>query len=185
MLAPGLPRRLTVAVAASIAIHAAVLGGHGPRGTASRGSAPVPVLHAFLAPQAQPAESAAADTPRFGEAEGGPGGADTADGLPAPERWFRRSELDSTAAPMTAVDLVYPQTAKSRRSAQVQVRLFIDERGLVRKITVESPGAERAFEEAAIRAWRNVRFVAAMKNGTAVKSQQVIEVDFQPDVELR
>ena len=185
MLAPGLARRLSVAVAASIAIHAALLGGYGPRGTAPRTSAPVPVLHALLAPQAQPSESAPADPGISGETEAGRGGAGTTDGLPAPERWFRRSELDATAAPMTAVDLVYPETVKSRRSAQVQVRLFIDERGLVRKIAVESPGPERAFDEAAMRAWRNVRFVPATKDGASVKSQQVIEVDFQPDVALR
>lgn len=185
MLAPGLARRLTVAVAASIAVHAALLSAYGPRGTTSRGSTPVPVLHAFLAPQPQAFENAPPQTHESAGAETGRGGVDAADGLPAPERWLRRSELDSTAAPMTGVELVYPETVKSRRGAQVQVRLFIDERGLVRKVAVERPGPERAFEEAAIRAWRNVRFMPATKNGAAVKSQQVIEVDFQPEAGLR
>ena len=183
-------RRLMLAVAGSIGIHAAALGMYGPAGTVGTSAAATPILHAVLAPsRPEPSEKAPGDIERQGGTERQHGDSDASGRLPAPDRWFRRSELDRIAAPIGGVQLDYPEITKSPRAAQVQVqvqvRLFIDERGIVRKITIEAPVPERAFEEAAIKAWHRVRFSPAMKDGAAVKSQQVIEVDFQAELALR
>ena len=178
------PLPLIVAITASIGLHAAALGLHGPAGTAAPAASIPLVLQAFLAPVEPPAETPTPlrDTGKPGSAdESGRGGDQTSAGMPAPDRWFKRSELDAVATPAGIVKMEYPEKAKTGGAAQVQVRLFIDERGVVRKVAIESAGPERAFEEEVARVWRGVRFSPAMKDGVAVKSQQVIEIDFQPD----
>jgi TonB family protein len=178
--------RLTVAIAASLGVHAGLLGAYAPAGTAGRAGAMPLVLEAFLAPaEPSPAPAPVRDGTRPSGADDARGGDQARAGMPAPEQWLKRSELDSVAMPTKIVKIEYPEGAAGQGAARVQVRLFIDERGVVRKITLETPRAGRAFEEAAVRAWHDVRFSPAMKDGVAVKSQQVIEVEFQPDVAFR
>ena len=178
--------RMLLAIAGSIGIHAMAVGLYRPAGATAPADAFQPVLHASLASVQPPgSEKAAAEDRTQGSADATRGGADTGVALPSPDRWFKRSELDTVATPVTAVKLEYPEAAKSRRAARIEVRLFIDERGIVRTAAIESPGPERAFDDAAVRAWHRVRFSPAMKDGGAVKSQQVIEVDFQPELALR
>ena len=178
--------RMLIAIAGSVAIHAVAVGLYRPAGAAAPADSLQPVLHASLMPlQARPSENAPAGTLKPGSAEAGRGGAETGAALPSADRWFKRSELDAVATPVTAVKLDYPEAAKSRRAARIEVRLFIDERGIVRKAAIESPGPERAFDDAAARAWHRVRFSPALKDGSAVKSQQVIEVAFQPELAWR
>ena len=179
------PVRLTLAIAGSIAVHAAVVSLYGPAGVGTVARvAESPVLHAILAPAESRPEAPAKELERLVQPEpaAGRAGGDAGNGLPAPDRWLRRSELDEVAKPVTGVRLEYPESASGLRSAQVQLRLFIDERGIVRKLTLEEPGPERAFDEAAVKAWQAVRFSPAMKDGLAVKSQQVVEIDFQPEL---
>jgi TonB family protein len=179
-------RRLMLAIAGSIGIHALAVGMYGPAGAAAPAIQSQPAIHASLAPsQLQPSEEAPADTSKSGGASAGDGGTQTGSGLPSPDRWFKRSELDTVATPVTAVKLDYPEATKSSSPARIEVRLFIDERGIVRKTAIESPGPERAFDDAAMRAWHHVRFSPATKDGSAVKSQQVIEVAFQPELAWR
>lgn len=180
------PLRLIVAVAGSVGLHAAALGLHGPAGAGAPVGTAFPPLTAFLAPADPPASiTALADAGTASVAEPGLGNEQANAGLPSPDRWFKRSELDATAVPDETVTIEYPDNVKARGAARVQVRLFIDERGIVRKVTLERPGPERAFEEAAARAWHGVRFSPALKNGVAVKSQQVIEVDFPAEIAFR
>lgn len=144
------------------------------------------VLHALLAPivtKEGPSTTEASAQPS-GIADSS-GAGESRSGLPSPDKWYKRSELDVLAEPLRVVKLDYPEAVKSRRSARVQVRLFIDERGVVRKTAIEVEGPERAFDDAAVQAWQGVHFSPAMKNGAAVKSQKVIELDFLPELALR
>jgi TonB family protein len=87
------------------------------------------------------------------------------------------------AEPRTPPTIHYPQElAQSGIVAKVRVVLFIDERGMLRKLEIARSGPEQAFDVAATKAWHDVRFSPAMKNGVAVKSQKVLEVDFMPDL---
>jgi len=180
--------RLAIALAGSIVLHAGALGVQGSDNGAAaalRTAQPV-VLHALLTPivpeQVPPASEPAAQQSGIANSSGA---GESGSGLPSPDKWYKRSELDVLAEPLRVVTLDYPAAAKSRRTARVQVRLFIDERGVVRKTAIEVEGPERAFDEAAVHAWQDVRFSPAIKNGAAVKSQKVIELDFLPDLALR
>ena len=102
--------------------------------------------------------------------------------MPAPERWYEAAELERRAQPLSPVELAYPAelAGMSAAPAKVRLRLFIDERGALRKLEVETSGPRPEFDEAAIRAWEAVRFSPAMKDGVTVKSQKLLEVAFAP-----
>lgn len=111
--------------------------------------------------------------PRTGVAEGA--------NIPLPHKWFTARELDVRAEPLTAAALVYPpELMRLAPAGRVRILLFIDERGIVRKSRIAAGASESAFDEAAIKAWKEVRFSPAEKNGVAVKSQKLLEIDFQP-----
>jgi TonB family protein len=201
---PAGPRRLFGFVAASVALHVATLINFPPAGLMSaphRGAARPQPLDITLAPvertqfaaatsgspqaiqQANAASDghADADTPRPGakpEARMGvPGGAD----LPFPDKWYTASELDVRAEPLGEVRLSYPEELEgSGIPGRAHVLLFIDERGVVRKTNLVESEPARLFDDAALRAWADVRFAPAKRRGVAVKSQKLIELEFKP-----
>lgn len=199
--------RLACFTAASAALHALTLGAHVPgAGTASANALGPAVLHAVLAPRdaalppspdapppereadpsavqpGDPVSRSGESNPAIAKAEprsGLPGALD----IPMPEKWYTAAELDVRAEPTNNPVLRYPQElAASGLIAKVRIVLFIDERGVVRKVALAASGPERAFDLAAAKAWDDVRFSPAMKNGVAVKSQKVLELDFTPDL---
>lgn len=102
--------------------------------------------------------------------------------MPVPERWYEAAELDRRAQPLSPVEPVYPPelAGLSAAPAKVRLRLFIDERGTVRKLEIAMAGPRPEFDEAAMRAWEGVRFSPAMKDGVTVKSQKLLELAFSP-----
>lgn len=188
--------------AVSIALHALTLGAYTPGGG---GSAPAraeasSVLHAVLAPRelpAMPASESASERPADApanldsgatpaepnatalkaEPRSGPGGLD----IPLPDKWYTAAEVDLRAEPTNMPRLDYPpELAMSGLSAIVKLRIFIDERGIVRKVELAESGPDRAFDVAARRAWDDVRFSPAQRHGVPVKSQKLLELDFSP-----
>ena len=132
----------------------------------------------FAASDSAPAER----NPNIAKAEPRPGLPGALD-IPMPEKWYSASELDVRAEPRNSPALQYPQElAASSLSAKVRIVLFIDERGVVRKTQLVESGPERPFDLAAATAWNNVQFSPALKNGVAVKSQKLLELDFTPDL---
>ena len=97
------------------------------------------------------------------------------------DKWYSAAEVDTRAEPLDPVRLSYPQVAGSRTSGRVQLALFIDEEGLVRKAQVLEARPQRIFDDAAIRAWTEVRFTPALKYGQPVKSEKLLEIEFMPD----
>ena len=199
--------RLACFTAASVALHALTLGVYARGGDAASASPLGPaVLHAVLAPRdaafypspdVPPAErevdtgamqTGASDSapaernPTIAKAEPRPGLPGALD-IPMPEKWYTASELDVRAEPRNSPALQYPQElAASGLSAKIRIVLFIDERGVVRKTQLAESGPARPFDLAAATAWNNVQFSPAMKNGVAVKSQKLLELDFTPDL---
>lgn len=183
-------RRFATFVAASFALHALTLVSIPPAGVAGAsysGPARPEPLHAVLVPAAvatsAPAIAHAAEAaedpsePATPERAGSPGGAD----LPLPDRWYSSAELDVRAEPTGEVPLDYPEELDgSGLRGRVQLLLFIDERGVVRRMRVTESEPPKLFDKAAMRAWVGVRFTPARKNGTAVKSQKLLEVEFIP-----
>jgi TonB family protein len=199
-LPPG-ARRLFGFVAASLALHAGTLISFPPAGLVSaldRGAAQSRPLYATLAPAARTHFAASENTdtqalqqanPARGNADtpvsdanaearmGVPGGAD----LPFPDKWYTASELDVRAEPLGEVRLSYPEELEgSGIPGRAHVLLFIDERGVVRKTHLVESEPARLFDNAALRAWGDVRFSPAKKRGVAVKSQKLIELEFKP-----
>jgi TonB family protein len=192
--------------AASLALHALTLGAYAPgSGSAPARAEAFPVVHAVLAPGA-PAVTPAHDSPSESQADGPatfdnrasgtlpseqnatvakaepPAGARGLD-IPLPDKWYTAAEVDVRAEPRNPPRLDYPQElAMSGLSAIVKLRIFIDERGTVRKVELAEPGPDRAFDLVAQRAWDDVRFSPALKQGVPVKSQKLLELDFTPDL---
>jgi TonB family protein len=197
-------RRLLCFTGASFALHAVTLVGFPPSGVSSapyRGPTDeAHVLHAtltsarrvhFAASGAGPAEpqptSASADAKASSDAprpearaqarEGVPGGAD----LPFPDKWYTAKELEVRAEPLSEIQLDYPQELEGTGiPGRVQILLFIDERGIVRRTAIVESEPAKLFEKAALRAWVDVKFSPARKGGVAVKSQKLLELSFNP-----
>ena len=188
---PARIRRLAGFVGASLALHAATLIGVPPSGVASapsRGPVLSEPLRATLnvpeprsadgqqnAPESVP-QLREPDTPPDARA-GVPGGAD----VPFPDKWYTASELDVRAEPVSEVSLAYPEELEGTGiPGRVRLLLFIDERGVVRRMQITDAEPARIFDKAALAAWTDVRFSPAKKAGVAVKSQKLLELDFRP-----
>jgi TonB family protein len=171
--------RLLAFVGLSLALHAATFAGYTPDGLSGkprRGSQQDYVLHATLSP-VQPRENESSVAAQAN----GPVDAAAHSSLALGEKWFTAAELDVRAEPLTAVDVEYPEALEgSGITGRVRLVLFIDEKGLVRKAQIASSNPERVFDDAAIKGWQSVRFAPAQKNGAAVKSQKLLELDFAP-----
>jgi TonB family protein len=101
--------------------------------------------------------------------------------LPLPDVWFAAEELSVRAEPLTDVQIHYPPVLEgSGMTGSARVLLHIDERGLVRKAHIEASSPDASFGEAALSAWKEVRFSPALKDGMAVKSRKVLEISFLP-----
>jgi hypothetical protein len=136
-------RRFALFAAASFALHAATLVSFPPSGVAGapyRGPAVPEPLHATLIPQrAAAVRSELPDDPsppheaKADARQGVPGGAD----LPFPDKWYTADELDVRAEPLKEVNLWYPEELEgSGIPGRVHLLLFIDERGVVRRLNV-------------------------------------------------
>lgn len=83
--------------------------------------------------------------------------------------------------PLELAPLLYPERALLNRIAgTVRVRVFISRAGIVERAEVVSASPSGHFEAAALEAVRRSRFSAGRKDGQAVPSQKVIEVNFDP-----
>jgi len=173
--AAGTTARLALAVSASAAIHALLLAGAGGHSGASLsdrfalGASGASALHVVLTPL--PA------APRPGERGTGHGAKpDTAGILPGP-RYFRADELDARPQVRVRVEPQFPALALAP-AGRVVLRLYIDEKGEIDDVVVESADANGAFAEAARRAFAAARFTPGVKDGVPVRSLVRIEVRF-------
>jgi TonB family protein len=64
---------------------------------------------------------------------------------------------------------------------RVQIALFIDEVGMVRKAKIVASHPERMFDDEALKGWEEIRFSPALKDGQPVKSEKLLEIDFIPN----
>ena len=153
--------RLALALAASAALHALLVGGvAAPDGPRERMAANA--ISAFLLPEAAAQDRS---VPRFA-------------GKAAPEakRYYRSRELDVVPGIMTRTHPEFPDMA--RVSGKVLIRLFIDERGTVEHVAILRAEPPNIFEASARRAFLAARFTPGMKAGVPVKSQLTLQVDY-------
>lgn len=97
------------------------------------------------------------------------------------DRYLTARELDVRAAPINVVQLVYPKQAYEMRiRGKVILRIFINEKGGIDRISMLAATPPGVFEETALTAAQALQFSPALKNGRQVKSQKTIEVAFDP-----
>lgn len=96
--------------------------------------------------------------------------------------YFLNSEVDIPAEPLTLPSIVLPEQAFiSKLYGTVRVRVFIDFQGNVDSIEIlESHPRYPPFEEVAMNALKETRYVPAKLYGQAVNSQKIVEVIFNP-----
>jgi TonB family protein len=164
--APAL-RRLGLALAASLAAHAALLGAL-PRGWQpaaafwASGPARLPLEVSFLAERAP----AAVPVP-----------APAAPGTPLAPRYYAAHELDQRPLIMTHVEPRFPVLALAP-TGRVVLQLYVDETGRVEKVAVESDDPNGAFAQSAREAFAGARYFPGKKGGVSVKALLRIEVNF-------
>ena len=103
-------------------------------------------------------------------------------GFSAPQdKYFTLAEIDVRPHPINEVDLVYPVRAYALRTrGKVVLTIFISAEGSVDEIRIIKSTPPGVFEEAAVTATLALKFSPGMRYGQRVKSQQTIEVDFDP-----
>ena len=173
--------RLVAALAASVALHTAMMAGldplFGPAGGGAR-AAPTAPLRATLRNLDEPSPAAAAIGAPTPSAAAPAASAAPPSILPGP-RYYRTKELDAPPGIMVRVEPEYPEAAARRMlSGKVRIRLLIDEAGVVEWVEVLSADPPGYFESSAQRAFGAARFSPGMKDGRAVKVQLLLEVVF-------
>jgi protein TonB len=94
--------------------------------------------------------------------------------------YYSVSLLDKYPRPLGAVEPRYPlQASRDGVTGTVTLRLLIDETGTLNEISVVAAKPEAIFDEAAMAAFRDMRFSPARKNGRAVRSRIHITVGFE------
>lgn len=188
----GMPR-LLLAVAVSLALHAAIAvsvsrqpgGGDGLAAApespplvarlaavVSESVAPVPVTPAAPAetiPETRPAAAPSPAANTGGETGSGEAGV----------YYFKSSELDRRPFPLQQIEVPVPESAAALAGA-VMLRLRISESGRVddAKIVMSTGIAE--FEEAALREFAGARFHPGYRAKLPVRSEMLIEVTLRP-----
>ena len=102
--------------------------------------------------------------------------------VPTTVRYYRNSEVDTPAVAVSRGPLIFPEHAYvSRLRGMVKARIYIDEQGKVVSVQiVEVKPRGGIFEEAALEALRQMRYSAALIAGQPVKTQKLVEVNFNP-----
>lgn len=101
--------------------------------------------------------------------------------IKAEERYLLPGEVDVRAQPINMPVLVYPEKAQQMRiGGLVRLRVYLNESGKIDKVNVVAANPPGVFEESALSALLATSFTPAQKNGHAVKSQKLIEIKFDP-----
>jgi hypothetical protein len=97
--------------------------------------------------------------------------------LPEPARYFRASELEVLAEPLSPVNFDRLRfTARKVSGRIVRLRVFINEAGRVDDIRFEDQAQAHGIEEEVRREFMGTQFFPALRTGRAVKSQKLIEL---------
>ncbi len=95
--------------------------------------------------------------------------------------YYPAKQLDVLPLPLQPIKPKYPPAADvANVGGQVKLLILIDERGVVREISVvEAKPEGYGFEESAMEAFRNARFNPAIRKGRPVKSRGIFAVTFE------
>ena len=110
-----------------------------------------------------------------------PGRSSDAPALTLAPEYRLSSQLDARPSPLAEISPIYPARA-GKQDGSVVLRLLIDETGRVDRIAVIRAFPSGYFEDAAIDAFRGAMFSPGTFLGAPVKSQLLVELNFEvPD----
>lgn len=94
--------------------------------------------------------------------------------------YYPAKQVDEHPAPLQPVNPEYPDdAAASNIEGEVTLLVLIDERGVVKDVSVVQANPEGYFEASAIAAFRNARFAPAKRAGREVKSRFLVRVFYE------
>jgi protein TonB len=97
--------------------------------------------------------------------------------------YYTAAEVDRGAFPLKAIVLPYPPASNGvERYGKVELEVYIDEQGRVDRVELLDSTVPPAYQEVALREFRDARFGPALRGGRPVKSVKKIEVQFTPPV---
>lgn len=188
--------RLAGCVAISASLHAAAMYGVAPlpAGLPVAGAATAPrVLQIRLASPPGPQEAIAPVEPASVPIKSGssrraqapqavsPSSGRLVEIVPPPHYYLAR-ELDARPEPTHEIKLVFPENVpRGLTEGRLLLRLLINEDGGVDAVVVKSAEPRGVFEKSAIGAFRGARFSPGFKDGVAVKSQKLVEVNYRTE----
>jgi hypothetical protein len=97
---------------------------------------------------------------------------------PAEPVYVPRGQLTRAPQPLAEVDVPFPQDVSGLVDLRVQVSLFIDETGQVRRVQFDSAAVPPAFARAVVDTFTRARFSPGEIGRAPVPSQIRIEVEF-------
>ena len=165
MAEPMASARLTLALAASVLIHGALLASFALPRLKPGGSQPRATLDVILASPSP--QAPAVSSPRLTLATA------AAKSRPATKTpsHHQGGEMDSPPQPLNDIAPDYPEGAFALGlSGKVEVDVWVDERGQVEDARVVATTMADAFNNSALRAVHNMRFTPGMSAGRPVKS---------------
>jgi protein TonB len=93
--------------------------------------------------------------------------------------YYPAKQLDVYPQPLTAIKLVYPDSAAAEHiDGRLLMLLLIDEFGVVNEASVVEAHPEGYFEETTLSVFRATRFSPAQKQGHPVKSRVLLQVKY-------
>lgn len=92
--------------------------------------------------------------------------------------YFAKAYLTANPEPLSTVEIPAPDIA-GQGTVRLELSVFIDDYGKVRRVRAETPGVMDAYVEAATRAFEATRFKPGEISGRAVKSVIRVVVEFQ------
>jgi len=99
--------------------------------------------------------------------------------LPSDPTYYPARQLDVYPQPLTPFKLDYPAAAAAARAdGRLRVLLLIDEFGVVNEASVVEAEPRGYFEGGALAVFRAARFSPAQKQGKAVKSRALLQVNY-------
>jgi hypothetical protein len=96
--------------------------------------------------------------------------------LPDERRYFTAKELDVLAAPFTSISFDRLRFGLDKVGERLRIRVFINEAGAVDEVRFEDRPGALALEDEVRREFLGARFIPAVRQGRAVKSQKLVEI---------
>lgn len=94
------------------------------------------------------------------------------------DNYHSKVYLTTSPEPLASIEIPAPDIA-GRRKVQLELSVFIDERGRVRRVRPESPGVMDAYVQAATQAFEATTFRPGEIAGRPVKSVIKVLVEFE------